>query len=127
VTTEVAALKDEQSERQIPSAWRSAIEQVVRAFAQHDYGLSAGVSGVAPVSAETATQVRKYIQDYGATLVELSEETWRTSVCIWMGNHWDALIDLWTLDERRSDLVLHLNVYEADGNILIHVYMVYVP
>lgn len=125
--SEVMAVKDEEAERPIPSAWRSVIREIVNAFVRHDYYLGAGIPGVAQISAETATQIRNYIQDYGATLIDLPDETWNSSVCIWMGTKWDALIDLWTISEGRSDLVLSLHVTEADGAFLFHIYMVYVP
>lgn len=72
-------------------------------------------------------QIRKYIQEYGTKLVSLPQESWATSVCIWMGDHWDALIDLWTEEEGSSDLVLQVHVSEVDSEFLFTVYMVYVP
>lgn len=127
VASEVIAVKDGETERPIPSAWRSVIREIVRAFVRHDYHLGAEIPGVAKVSAETATQIRNYIQGYGATIVDLPDETWNSSVCIWMDTRWDALIDLWTVSEGRSDLVLSLHVTEADGGFLFRIYMVYVP
>src|SRR4051812_31945404 len=82
---EIPAIKDEENERPIPSSWRSGIKEIVAAFIRHDYKLSAGVPGVAPITAETAAQIHGYIQNYGETLIELPEETWKSSVCIWMG------------------------------------------
>lgn len=125
--SQVLAIKDEESERPIPTAWRPVIREIVRALLGHDYQLSIGVSGVASVSLETAEQIRQYIQDYGAELIELPEETWASSVCIWMDCRWDALIDLWTLSEGRSDLVLSLQISEAGSGFEFNVYMVYVP
>jgi hypothetical protein len=124
--TEVLAIKEEK-QGPIPSAWRPALKQIVDAFARRDYRLADGVGGVAPVSEKTATHVRNYIQQYGAKLVSLPRESWGTSVCIWMGDHWDALIDLWTEEEGSSDLVLQVRVTEAGSEPLIAVYMVYVP
>ncbi len=43
-----------------------------------------------------------------------------------MGDHWDALIDLWTEEEGRSDLVLQVHISEG-SEPLVTVYMVYVP
>src|SRR5690242_11413216 len=97
--SEVLAVKDEEAQRPIPSAWRSVIREIVNAFVRHDYRLSSGVPGVTPVSAKTASQIKNYIQDYGETLIALPDETWKSSVCIWMGTRWDALVDLWTLSE----------------------------
>lgn len=108
--TEVPATKDLDNEGPIPSAWRPTLKNIVDAFVRHDYGLADGVAGVAPVSEKTATQIRTYIQEYGATLVSLPQKTWATSVCIWMGDHWDALIDLWTEEEGSSDLKLQVHV-----------------
>jgi hypothetical protein len=126
-SNEVPVTKDADNEGPIPSAWRPVLKSIVDAFAREDYLLNDGLSGVAPISEETADQVREYIQDYGAKLVELPPESWDTSVCIWMGDHWDALIDLWTEDEGRSDLVLEVDVSEADSGYVVAIHMVYVP
>jgi hypothetical protein len=125
--TEVPVTKDSENEGPIPSAWRPALKNIVDAFVRHDYRLADGVPGVAPVSEETATQIRAYIQEYGAKLIWLPQESWATSVCIWMGDHWDALIDLWTEEEGRTDLVFQAYVSEVDSEFLVTVYMVYVP
>ncbi|PND39085.1 hypothetical protein C1O66_17175 [Paucibacter aquatile] len=123
----VPAVKDLASERPIPSAWRPVLKQIVSDLAQHDYQLSKGIAEVAPVSAETADQIRNYVASYGATLTELPDETWISSVCMWNGKRWDALIDLWTLGEGRSDLLLAVQVTESEHGFAYAVYMVYVP
>jgi hypothetical protein len=121
-------VKDEESERAIPTTWRPTIRQIASAFACHDYQLANGISGVDTVPFDTAEGIRRYIADYGEELTELSEETWNSSVCIWMGSRWDALVDLWTVAEGRSDLVLQLHIYEdGEGGYKFSVYMVYVP
>jgi len=125
--TVVLVTKDSENEGPIPSAWRPTFKNIIDAFVRHDYRLADGVTGVAPVSEETATQIRTYIHEYGAKLVSLPQESWATSVCIWMGDHWDALIDLWTEEEGISDLVLQVHVSEMDSEFLVTVYMVYVP
>src|SRR5688500_18081167 len=104
--SKVLAIKDEEVARPIPTAWRPTIREIVRAFVRGDYQLSGGVSSLSSVSPETAEQISYYIQDYGAKLIELPEESWVSSVCIWMGNRWDVLVDLWTVSEGRRDLVL---------------------
>lgn len=126
-SVEVIAVKDEKNERPIPSAWRSVFRDVIHAFVKHDYQLKTGISGVAPISTDTASQIQNYLQEYGETLIELPEETWDSSVCIWMGGNWEALIDLWTLTEGRSDLVLSAKVSESDDGFLFYINMVYVP
>jgi hypothetical protein len=123
----VLAVKDPDKERPIPTAWRSTIKAIVHALAVRDYQLDSGVSGVAPASAETANHIKKYVESYGAELIELPDEAWDTSVCIWTGSRWDALIDLWSASEGRTDLVLSLQVQESAAGIEFHIYMVYVP
>lgn len=124
---EVPVTKNSNSEGPIPSAWRPILKSIADAFAREDYLLKVGISGVAPISEETAEHVRDYIRDYGAKLVELPPQSWDTSVCIWMGDHWDALVDLWTEDEGRSDLVLEVKVSEVGSGYLVAIHMVYVP
>jgi hypothetical protein len=124
---EVLAVKDESHELPIPSAWRPVFREIVGAFVRRDYRLSAGVPGVAPVTDATATHIEKYIEGYGETLVELPEETWDSSVCIWQGNRWDALVDLWTRAEGPSDLVLSARIFESDRGFEFRIRMVYVP
>lgn len=126
-TGDVLALKDEDNEQPIPTAWRPVFREIVRVLVQGDYRLSVGIPGVAPVSAKSAKQIQEYIDDYGETLVELPEKTWASSVCLWMGNGWDVLIDLWTKTEGRSDLVLRARVKETKAGLIVHVEMVYVP
>ena len=124
---EIFVEKDEENERPIPTVWRSTFSKIVDAFSKKDYSLSSGIAGVSSVSNETATHIKEYIQDYGEELVQLSDETWDSSICIWMGNHWDVLIDLWTAGEGRSDLVLGAQVTEEDSSYIIDIGMVYVP
>lgn len=123
----VPVTRDSKNEGPIPSAWRPTFKNIVDAFVRHDYRLVNGVAGVAPVSDETATHISTYIQEYGAKLVLLPDKSWATSVCIWMGDHWDALIDLWTEEEGSSDLVLQVRVDDMGSEPIITVYMVYVP
>jgi len=125
--TEVLALKDEDDQQPIPTAWRPAFHEIVNAFVQHDYRLTNGVIGVVPVAAKTGKQIQEYIDDYGETLVSLPEKTWASSICIWTGKRWEVLIDLWTKGEGRSDLVLSAMVSETKDGFQIKVEMVYVP
>lgn len=60
----LAAVEDD-DQRPVPSAWRPVIQEIVDAFARHDYQLGAGIAGVAPVAANTAMQIAGYIGRYG--------------------------------------------------------------
>ena len=103
------------------------LRAVVRCFVAGDFGLEAGVLGVEPVPAKTAEPIRRYIADYGATLVDLPPDSWQMSVSQWYGAHWDFLVDLWTVEEGRSDLVLAGKIVESDAGPRFTIHMVYVP
>lgn len=121
------ALKDSDAQHAIAGAWRPMLREVVRRFVAGDYGLAQGVPGVEPVSTATADQIRDYVSEYGASLVELPDDTWHTSVAQWMGGHWDIMVDLWTAEEGRSDLVLGGKVVETSSGPRLSIHMVYVP
>ena len=83
----IPVVKDAEKQGPIPSAWRSTLKKIIEAFVLKDYRISTGIPGVAPVSAATAEQIQNYIEEYGATLIDLPESTWNSSVCIWVGDH----------------------------------------
>ena len=114
-------------QRPIPSVWRPVFRDIVSAFAKGDFRLSAGVPGVSPVRENVADQIAAYVKNYGETLVELPDETWETSVCMWTGTRWDTIVDLWTLGEGRSDLTLQTLVSETETGFTYDVRLVYVP
>ena len=126
-SAEVVAVKDETDQQAIPTAWRPVLTQVVSALKNGDYRLKAGVPGVERPSIETAEHIRESIAAYGTTLAELPEEAWESSMGMWYGTHWDALIDLWTEEEGRSDLVLSARISEESNGYSVKIHMVYVP
>jgi hypothetical protein len=119
--------KDPDDQQSIPEAWRDTLREVVKAFVAGDYDLSRGVAGVDPIPASMAAQIREFILDYGATLVELPEAAWATSITQWNGPHWEFFVDLWTAEEGRSDLVLSGTVVETAGAYRFTLHLVYVP
>ena len=120
------AIKDMDAAHPIAGTWRPMLCEVVRRFVDGDYGLKKGVSGVEPVPAATAQHISAYLADYGATLVELPDDTWQTSVAQWTGTGWDILVDLWTVG-GPSDLVLEGYVTETNAGPRFAIHMVYVP
>ncbi|SEL89313.1 hypothetical protein SAMN05428989_2804 [Pseudoxanthomonas sp. GM95] len=64
---------------------------------------------------------------YGGTLDTLPPETWWTSVYVWMGEWWEVLVDLFTVEEGRSDLVLFLRVRERASKYEFEVTSLHVP
>ncbi len=121
------AAKDEHAAHHVATAWRPIYQRIVRAFLRDDYILSSPIAHVRPLTPETANHLRDTVKSYGATLSELHDETWKTSIAQWMGSHWETLIDLSTLEEGRSDLVLHTRVFEKDGSFEIAIDSIHVP
>lgn len=124
---EPPAVRDPDASHPIAGAWRDMLTGVVHCLVGGDYSLEAGVSGVEPISAATAQQIRSYIAGYGATLIGLPGDTWQSSVAQWYGTYWDVLVDLWTAEEGPSDLVLSGRISETDTGPRLTVHMVYVP
>jgi hypothetical protein len=125
--TDIRAVKDGERAHPLAARWRPTFRAIVRAFVEDDYALSRGVPHVRPVEAAAADQMRRYVYDYGATLIDLPEEAWDTSVAQWYGTFWEVLVDLWTAEEGRSDLVLDARVYEIAGGFEVDVHLIYVP
>ena len=120
-------VKDEESAHPIATVWRPVLQEIVKQFIAGNYRLEQSVKRVAPTSAAKADQIKNYIADYGETLVELPDTTWSTSISQWMGFHWELLVDLWTLESGRSDLVLSARVYEDRGDFRFEIDSVHVP
>jgi hypothetical protein len=108
-------LKDADVEKSVPSTWRNTISGIVEAFKEGDFTLTRRIAGVRPVSEKDAAGIVHNILDHGAQLASLPDETWQTSVCRWWGTFWQVCVDLYTVEEGASDLILHLRVYEEDS------------
>lgn len=119
--------EDNLTQQPVPIAWRPMLKAMADALAAGDYTLASVAQAVEPVSPETARQMEAAVRAYGATLIDLPEATWATSVCMPYGEHWDVLVDLWTTEEGPSDLVLGVRVRELAGAFSYRVELVYVP
>ena len=127
MTESVPILKDENDDQPIPTAWRKTLADIVEAFKNGDFKLDCGVAGVQPISAEDATRIAGNINDYGDRLASLPDDSWRTSVHRWMREYWEILVDLFTVDEGESDLVMFVRVYEDGPAYRFEVQSVHVP
>jgi hypothetical protein len=108
-----APVKDSERQLPVPVGWRSTFAAIVDSFVHGAYRLHDGVADVDPLNEADAADIAEYVSDYGKTLCELDEDTWQTSVALWMDPWWDVLVDLRTEEEGRSDLVLHAKVRET--------------
>ena len=121
-------VKDASLEGPIPEAWRPTLKAVVDSLARRDAVIGAGLPSVDPVPAEISQQCLQAVDDYGAvTLTTPPDESWNTSATRWFGDHWRCLVDLWTEEEGRSDLVLDVDVFEHRPSYRYRVNLVYIP
>ena len=123
----MSVIKDEENELPIPHEWRDVFCQIVRTLSNKDYLVNSTISNVPSLSLDDSKHIEDYIESYGEELTELPPETWVSSIYLWMGSHWDVIIDLWTLGEGQSDLVLSAKVYETNNEYTFKIKMVYVP
>jgi hypothetical protein len=121
-------VKDPDLETPIPLVWRPALRGIVDSLVRRDAIVGGGHPSVEPVSAEDLQRCLQAIEDYGdATLISLPEESWVTSVARWYGDRWRCLVDLWTEEDGRSDLVLDIAVFEDGPGYRFSLHLVYVP
>lgn len=103
MSLQIEPLKDPENEQPIPTAWRPTIVEIVSRLAARDIGLEQPVSHVKPVTERSIATIERNLQVFssehgGATLLELPEQTWETSTCIWWSSSWEAIVDLWTAE-----------------------------
>ncbi len=122
----VPILKDEDHEHPVPSEWRPKLREIVEALKDGNFNLI-GLALIDPLDDATGAGIAQNIKDYGCTLTSLSDESWDTSVCMWQADYWEVLVDLFTLEEGRSDLALHVHVFEQMDGFNFKVHFVYVP
>ena len=108
-------------------AWRKTLRDVVSAFVRDDFELKTGIPGIETPSAKIAAHMRAYVADYGETLVELPDETWKSSFATQSKSHWQVLVDLWTEQSGRSDMVLDVEVRESSDGLAFKIHLIYVP
>lgn len=111
----------------IPKAWRSTLAAIVQALVEADFELTRGVASVQPVPKDLANHLRDSIRAYGCQLISLPELSWNTSVCQWMGSHWELMVDLYSREEGASDLVLSVRAFEAPTGHAFEILSVHVP
>ena len=123
----MSAIKDKDNEHPIPLVWREIFCDIVKSFASKNYLTNSTIPNVNSLSTSDALHIQDYIESYGEKLIELPQETWDSSTYLWMGNHWDVIIDLWTLGEGQTDLVLSAKVSEVNNQYVFNIGMIYVP
>lgn len=127
MSADVPVTKDPDGQAPIPTAWRAALAGAASAIGRGDYQAVASMAAIRPISVPLAEAIASNIRDYGVSLTDLPEESWLTSVCQWMGGYWDVLVDLFSIEEGASDLVLVVRVYEVGAEYSFEIQAVHVP
>ena len=118
---------DEETAFQVPTVWRETLIRIVEAFKNNDLSAISRIEGVQNIELEYLHEIAENVTDYGETLVSLPDETWETSQALWMGFRWDVIVDLFTEQEGRSDLILFIRVFETNGTFEYSIQDIYVP
>lgn len=122
----VEPTKDPDKAHPVAQEWRPFLQKIVHTLVESELELPRQIA-FAPASEGKLAEIYENIAAYGESLIALADETWDTSVAQWMGTHWDVLVDLWTAESGRSDLVLAVRVFEVGGAYQFEVDSVYVP
>lgn len=122
---EMTIAKDGENEIAVPQVWRPTLAAIVDALIQ---GGEPSLPLVTLRAPNVWASAQESIRAYGAHLKRLPDESWSSSVCIWYGDFWNVLVDLYTEEEEgRSDLVLQAHVCEVGEGYRYEVVLVYVP
>ena len=120
-------LKDLEKEHSIPDVWKDSICEVVIQLTKDNFELHNVSEYIALQSSDMAKFNRENVLEYGCCLKALSTECWSRSCYQWQGNYWDLIIDLCTVEEGVSDLVLKGRIYPIVSGYKYEFGMVYVP
>lgn len=125
--TDIPVVYDNETASQVPTVWRETLIRIVEAFKNNDLAAINHIDCVQNIELEHLQEIAENITNYGETLVSLPDETWETSQALWMGFRWDVIVDLFTEQEGRSDLILFIRVFETNGTFEFSILDIYVP
>ncbi|CAD9196341.1 DUF7668 domain-containing protein [Acinetobacter bohemicus] len=128
MTQNIPVPYDAEFQSPIPSIWRDCIIQIIEAFKDKDLARLNTLPYVQSIDLAYAAEIAENIDAYGAHLMSLAEEAWHTSVCLYMESEsWQAIIDLFTVEEGRSDLILDLFIVKKENQFIFQINNIYVP
>jgi hypothetical protein len=127
MTEHVPVIKDEDKELPVPTEWRKPLADIVACLASGDFSKLSSLPAVTLEGGWGWQSIERYIKSYGCKLTSLPEESWRTSIYRWMDGYWDVLVDLFTIEEGCSDLVMFVRVYPREGSYAFQIQSVHVP
>ena len=113
-------------EAPVPTAWRPGLTSLANSLLDNQPSLEDGLLKLRPLQSGDQKRLDANIADYGCTLISLPDKSWDHSICCWTGDFWEVLVDLFSEEEGRSDLVLHVRVFDHD-ELVVELHDVYVP
>ena len=120
-------LERDNREHPVPIELRPTFAKIAEAFASADYNLlDHSIERVSLADAETASYIADCVAAYGDPITGLDPSTWQRSCYLCLGDHWQALVDLATANEKVSDLTLHARIF-IDPDVRIVIDSVHVP
>jgi hypothetical protein len=103
-----APVKDGERARPVPDVWQPTLSAIVASLEREDAVIAAELPAVDPVCDDLSDLCRDAIRRYAdVRLVPLPTDTWGTSVCLWRGDRWQCLVDLWTVLKDVRDWHAH--------------------
>ncbi|KAF0174196.1 MAG: hypothetical protein FD124_1423 [Alphaproteobacteria bacterium] len=120
--TEVPVLKDADASHPVPTIWRSSLTHLVEMVAGMLPSEEPG-----PFAMDDLIRWRSNISRYGASIGGVPDESWETSVVQWMDGYWDVLVDLFSADGQRTDLVMSVQIFESESGYEFKVDSIHVP
>ena len=127
MTEHIPVIKCEDQELPVPTEWRKPLTDIVACLASGEFSKLSSLPAVTLEGGWGWQDIETYIRDYGCKLTSLPEESWRTSIYLWMGGYWEVLVDLFTVEEGCSDLVLFVRVHPREGSYTFQISSVHVP
>ena len=123
----VPVVKNEDEELPVPTVWRKPLADIVACLALGEFSKLPGLPAVTLRDEEVCRNIESYVRAYGRKVTSLPEESWRTSIYLWMDGYWDVLVDLFTVEEGCSDLVLFVRVHPKEDSYIFRIESVHVP
>jgi hypothetical protein len=127
MTEHVPVTKNEDEELPVPTEWRNPLTDIVECLASGEFNKLSSLPAVTLEGGWGWQDIETYVRAYGRKLTSLPEESWRTSIYLWMGGYWDVLVDLFTVEEGSSDLVLFVRVHPKEDSYIFQIDSVHVP
>jgi len=126
MTEHLPVIKCEDQELPVPTEWRKPLTDIVECRASGEFSKLSSLPAVTLEGGWGWQDIETYIKDYGCKLTSLPEESWRTSIYLWMGGYWEVLVDLFTVEEGRSDLALFVRAFPREGPYIFQIMSVHV-